>query len=281
MQVCVCWFCWNAPKTAGVFQDDTVSVVRCSIVSFKLTASGLTEFESSKAVPVMPCGSRTYLPYATLRNRQWKAGGFVCVLQYAFLIPLKIRKFLKNCVFVVFSAKEVVSGEQMREFELAVLSKRTRELVRSRTAATKSAEIKQLRKAADLLETSSFQESRVSADSSATFAADESDASALCDDHLLAKRNPLDPLTPTGQNQTIQRMDDSPEPHSVGQNLSCSMESHVGSESDDTTENPRFIELQRVPLPTFTSFWRKTLLDNHGGERRYGIGNAVQEEENN
>lgn len=62
-------------------------------------------------------------------------------------------------LIIFISAKEVITQDRMSDFEHAIRSRRTRELIRSRTAATKSAEIKQLRKAADLLDTSSFQES--------------------------------------------------------------------------------------------------------------------------
>lgn len=65
-----------------------------------------------------------------------------------------------NCshVFRRFSATDVIPHDRRAEFAAAIFSSRTRELVRSRTSATKSGEIKEIRKAADLLDTSSFQQ---------------------------------------------------------------------------------------------------------------------------
>lgn len=78
------------------------------------------------------------------------------VVLYFVSLCVSLRTSLSpSCVF--FPAREVIREEDMGDFDCAIHSTRTRELVRSRTAATKSAEIRQLRKAADLLETSSFQ----------------------------------------------------------------------------------------------------------------------------
>lgn len=65
----------------------------------------------------------------------------------------------------VFSADDLFSGDRRDDFAYALRSSRTRELVRSRTSATKSGEIRQMRKAADLLDTSSFRAADVSTSS--------------------------------------------------------------------------------------------------------------------
>lgn len=57
------------------------------------------------------------------------------------------------------SAKEILHPSRQDSFFDALCSNKARELVRSRTSATKSAEIKTLRKAADISETSSLSSS--------------------------------------------------------------------------------------------------------------------------
>lgn len=61
-------------------------------------------------------------------------------------------------LFRHFSAADVISHDRRDEFSTATLSSRTRELVRSRTSTTKSGEIKSILNSADLLDTSSFQQ---------------------------------------------------------------------------------------------------------------------------
>lgn len=58
---------------------------------------------------------------------------------------------------MTFAAADLIPANRWDDFASALLSSRTRELVRSRTSATKSREIKQLRKAAELLDSSRFQ----------------------------------------------------------------------------------------------------------------------------
>lgn len=55
-----------------------------------------------------------------------------------------------------FLAADLITEDRREDFANAIQSARTRELVRSRTSATKAGEIRQIRKGADLLDTSSF-----------------------------------------------------------------------------------------------------------------------------
>lgn len=63
-----------------------------------------------------------------------------------------IRRHKKQST--ILSAKDIIRPAQEREFYGALYSSRTRELVRKRTAATKSAEIKTLKMAAELFDDS-------------------------------------------------------------------------------------------------------------------------------
>lgn len=64
-----------------------------------------------------------------------------------------MSRYVKICLF---SAAEIIPPDKQPDFEAALRCSRTRELVRSRTSATKSGEIKQLKKSVDLPDSSVF-----------------------------------------------------------------------------------------------------------------------------
>lgn len=101
--------------------------------------------------------------------------------------------------FIILAA-DLFARDRWDDFVNALYTTRTRELVRTRTSATKSGEIKQIRKGADLLDTSSFRapsqpdsfldQESVSDTSMSSAAlsesANDSNASATTDGHLSA-----------------------------------------------------------------------------------------------
>lgn len=67
-----------------------------------------------------------------------------------------LRFFANNMQIPDVSASEIIDPDRRDAFEDALRSSRTRELIRTRTSATKSAEIKQIKKAASLQNSSAF-----------------------------------------------------------------------------------------------------------------------------
>lgn len=109
-----------------------------------------------------------------------------------------------------FLAADLFPNTRLKDFADILLSSRTRELVRSRTAATKASEIKQIKKGADLLDSTTFRienslvDSIASQDSTATSStrSNTSESEALCSDRSGLAANHVNFNTPERHSST-------------------------------------------------------------------------------